>query len=101
MILYNVTININHGREKEWLGWMVNQHIPEVMKTGMFSSFNIYRLLVEDQSGGTNYSIQYAAESLAHVEKYLQEYAPVLMSVHNTKFRDEHAAYRTVMEKVA
>lgn len=101
MVLYNVTININHQCEKEWLGWMLNQHIPEIMKTGMFHSFDIYRMLVDDQSGGTNYSIQYAADTLAQVEKYLEEHAPLLMSEHNSKFKNQHASYRTVMEKVA
>ena len=34
MILYNVTVNIDTDVEEDWIEWMKETHIPEVMKTG-------------------------------------------------------------------
>ena len=36
MVLYNVTINIDYAVHDEWLDWMKNVHIPDVMNTGLF-----------------------------------------------------------------
>ena len=36
MIIYNVTVNVDEDVLPEWLKWMSRQHIPDVMKTGLF-----------------------------------------------------------------
>jgi hypothetical protein len=33
MIVYNVTVNIDGAVEQEWLKWMKEVHIPEVLAT--------------------------------------------------------------------
>jgi hypothetical protein len=43
MILYNVTVSIDESVEKEWLQWMKEVHIPDVMNTGLFVSSKICR----------------------------------------------------------
>ena len=58
MILYNVTINIDYDVHDEWLDWMKNKHIPDVLKTGLFIENKICRILAEED-GGKSYSIQY------------------------------------------
>ena len=42
MILYNVTVGIDEDVEEEWLVWMIKIHIPEVMATEMFKTFEMY-----------------------------------------------------------
>lgn len=100
MILYSVTVNIDKEVEEEWLQWMQSRHIPEVMETGYFRHFHLYRLLSDDQSGGTNYSIQYFADKLEDVENYLEHDAPRLMAKHNHRYQDRHAAFRTVLQRI-
>ena len=36
MILYNITVNIDHDIHQEWLVWMKDIHIPDVLSTGLF-----------------------------------------------------------------
>ena len=36
MIIYNVTVSIDKEIEKQWLDWMKNTHIPDVMNTALF-----------------------------------------------------------------
>ncbi|MEO8589060.1 MAG: DUF4286 family protein, partial [Flavobacteriales bacterium] len=47
MILYNVTINIDLDVEREWLVWMKETHIPEVMATGLFLESRMFRVLAD------------------------------------------------------
>ena len=36
MILYNVTIKVDHDIHDEWMEWMKQTHIPQVLETGLF-----------------------------------------------------------------
>ncbi|MDN5204077.1 DUF4286 family protein [Fulvivirgaceae bacterium BMA10] len=100
MILYSVTVNIDRSVEKEWVNWMKIKHIPDVLNTGLFESYKMYRLLNEEENGGMTYSIQYLTATIENINKYLNEFAPKLMAEHNAKYKDKHVAFRTVLESV-
>ncbi len=100
MILYNVTVNIDQAAEEEWLQWMKSEHIPAVMATGYFSAYKLYRLLIETEGGGVNYSVQYFAENLTNLEDYLQHHAGPLVKEHNERYKDRHVAFRSVLQEV-
>ena len=101
MILYSVTVNIEPDVELEWLRWMKDEHIPEVLATGLFVESKFYRLLSElTESQGTTYSIQYFAKSLNEVNEYLENLAPDLISKHQDKFPNKFVAFRTVLESI-
>lgn len=100
MILYNVTVNIDKSVEKEWVNWMRNKHIPDVMGTGLFLKNEFYRLVGEVDNGGTTYSIQYFAQSMAEIDTYLEKFAQELRKDHMEKYKDKHVAFRTVLESI-
>ena len=56
MILYNITINIDYDVHDEWLEWMKQVHIPQVLKTGLFIENRICQIHAEEE-GGRSYSI--------------------------------------------
>ena len=62
-VLYNVTISIDPSIEEDWLDWMKNVHIPEVMKTGFFLENRICRIHAFEE-GGLTYAVQYVAKSM-------------------------------------
>jgi hypothetical protein len=45
MIIYSVTIVIQAGIESEWVDWMNNIHVPDVLRTGCFSECRFYKVL--------------------------------------------------------
>ena len=99
MIIYNVTVNIDDSVREEWLNWMREKHIPDVIATGCFSSGTIFKILVDEQSG-TSYSIQYRAPNMAAVGRYLENFAPALRQEHLEKYKDKFTAFRTLLEEV-
>ena len=101
MIIYNVTINIEESISQEWLYWMQKIHIPEVMKTGIFVSAKITRVMVEEQMGDITYSIQYLCESKAKLNEYQVQFAPKLQQKHTQKFEGKFIAYRTLLEVIS
>ena len=101
MIIYNVTINIEDDVHDEWIEWMQQVHIPEVMRTGLFLDFNFSKLLTrQDDETGTTYVIQYLAETMEHYELYRDKFAPALQEETRRKFEGKFVAFRTLMEKI-
>ncbi len=99
MILYNVTISIDAAVEEEWLQWMKEIHIPDVMNTGFFIDNKICRIHAEEE-GGKSYSIQYLAKSWNEYNQYQDLCALKLQQEHTLKFSGKFAAFRTILEVV-
>lgn len=100
MLLYNVTVGVDKDIEEEWLQWMKEIHIPNVLKTGMFVDHRMYKVLHDQDDGTISFSIQYFATSIEHVQQYLEVFAPVLIEEHKRKFANKHVAFRTLLEEV-
>lgn len=99
MYIYNVTINIETSVHDEWLKWVQEEHIPDVMKTGCFVDSRMLKVLnVEDE--GTTYSIQYTFLNMSDMEEYRAKHAPRLQKHTNDKFKDKFVAFRTLLEIV-
>ena len=98
MILYNVTVNVEDSVHGEWLSWMKQTHIPDVMKTGKFTSNKIFRVLGDDDSGGKTYSIQYTCNSMNEFLEYEHNHAQALRAEHTAKFKDKIVSFRTLLE---
>ena len=98
MIIYNVTINIHESVHDQWMDWMQNKHIADVLATGKFTSARMVKVLVEEEMGGVTYSIQYTTDSKATLERYYEEDAPKLREEGLRLFGDKMLAFRTELE---
>jgi len=99
MLVYNVTVNIDDNVHEEWLQWMKSNHIPEVMKCGLFESSKILKVLANDE--GNTYSIQYRCESESRLKDYFDNHAPRLQAEHTEKYTDKFVAFRTILEELS
>lgn len=101
MIVYNVTCSLEAEISKDWLKWMCEVHIPEVMSTGCFTDFKILKVLSNVTGDtGVNFAIQYHANTLEDYEKYKNEYAPILQEKTKAKYGERVLAFRTLLEEV-
>lgn len=101
MIVYNVTCNVDEKVHNEWMKWMKEEHLPEVMETGMFVEHNMYRLMTRQyDEKGITYCIQYTCETYADYDRYQTEFGPALKQKTLEKFGDKVLAIRTLMESV-
>lgn len=97
MFIYNVTINVSDEIATEWVKWMKETHMPDVMNTGCFIDCQLVKVLYVDDEGHT-YSAQYKFLEMPDVEKYQKEFAPKLQAEHTEKFKDKYAAFRTILQ---
>lgn len=100
MIIYNVTVKIDWKIHDQWLQWMKDIHIPEILGTGCFEKHRILRLLEIDEADGPTYAFQYYAVSKVLYNRYTELYAPALRQQTIDKWGDQLIAFRSLMEEV-
>jgi predicted transposase YbfD/YdcC len=97
MYIYNVTANIEESIHEEWLIW-IKEHIPQVLATGKFEKATLTKVLVEEDMGGTTYSIQYKSYSREALDAYYREDADKLRQEGLKRFADKMLAFRTELQ---
>ena len=100
MIIYNVTTKVTTAIQHEWLTWLKDEHIPEILNTGCFSNAIILQLLETDDSEGPTYAIQYHSESKALYNLYIEKYAGIMRQKSYDKWGNQFIAFRSVMRVV-
>jgi phosphoribosylamine-glycine ligase len=81
--------------------WMQHKHIPEMLATGKFSSAKMVRVIIEEEMGGTTYSVQYTTDCRETLQKYYQEDAPALREEGIKLFGDKMLSFRTELEVIS
>ena len=99
MILYNVTVSIDYDVHQNWLKWMKEVHIPNVLATGLFIENKIAKIHAEEE-GGVSYSIQYLFKSWEDYHNYIDNFSLELQKEYHTKFGNKSVAFRTILEIV-
>ena len=99
MILYNVTSALDAAIADEWLAFMRDVHMPEVVATGCFIRSQLLRVL-DEEDGGHTYAAQYYAIGIEQLEAYQTHFAPALRADMDRRFGGRFAAFRTVLEVV-
>lgn len=101
MYIYNVTTNIEDSVHDQWLKWMKEVHIPDVLATGKFLSAKMCKVLVEEDMGGSTYSVQFATASKEILNRYYEEDASRLREAGNLLFSGKFVSFRTELEIVS
>lgn len=92
MIIYSVHIQIQADIEQDWLTWMRNIHIPEVMSHKGFIQYQIIKI----ENPERQYRIDYYIENKELYTEYQQKYAPELQKKHTERYQGKFTAHRTI-----
>lgn len=96
MYIYNVTVNVEEDTHDEWLQWMKDVHIPDVMATGFFVRNRILEVMAEGDHGRT-YSVQYEVKDMERLRRYQEEHSLRLQEDFKEKFGDKCVSFRTIL----
>jgi hypothetical protein len=100
MLLYNVTVTIDLDVHDDWVQWMRETHIPDVMATAMFLSYRFNKMVGHEHEDAEIYTIQYLVKDMPHLMRYQEEFAPELQRKHRERYDGKYAVFRTLMEIV-
>jgi len=96
-VLASTSTSLDPEIAGQWLAYMEDTHMPEVMATGFFLKSQLCRMLDEEE-GGTTYAAQYYAVSREQLETYQTLAAPALRADMDKHFGGRYASFRTVLE---
>lgn len=99
-IIYNVTVKVSTDIRNEWLRFMQDEHIPEVMRTACFKSYRLLHLEGYDDDEGITYAIQYTCPNEGLFDIYQQDHAPALQKKHIQRFEGKFVAFRTILKLI-
>jgi hypothetical protein len=100
MYIYNVTSKIDTGIEEEWLAWLKEEHIPDMISTGCFTGAGILKLLETDDTEGPTYTVQYKAESNSLYNHYIEKFSQNMRRKSLDKWGNKFIAFRSLMQVV-
>ncbi|MEO1012908.1 MAG: DUF4286 family protein [Bacteroidota bacterium] len=98
MYIYNITTNIDTSAHDQWLLWMKETHIPDVLATGKFLNAKMSRVLVVEEMEGTTYSVQFTTTDRDTLKRYYKEDAPRLREEAQRLFPNKFVSFRTELE---
>lgn len=101
MIIYNVTTKPHYSISGDWLQWLKEEHIPDIINTGCFTHAMVLQLLepVDDSSAPT-YAVQYFAESKALYNAYIENHSIAMRQKAIDKWGGKFIAFRSVLQVV-
>jgi hypothetical protein len=99
-MLYNVTVSIDPAIEFDWVCWMQECHIPEVLKTKCFEKCVLSKVHGNEAEECT-FSVLYWALSKEDYERYLLNHAPRLQVEHSARYEGKFVAFRTTMDLIS
>lgn len=99
MILYNVTVSIDPSVNEEWVAYMREKHIPEVIASGCFVEARFCRVNGEEE-GGVTYATTYLCSSQEMYDHYNANHAAELRKEFNERWAGKFAAFRTFLDVV-
>jgi len=100
LYIYNVTTQVKEYIKVEWLEWMRNDFIPEMIATELFSHYRIVKILDIDESDGPTYAIQYFTDNRAKYDQFVQIYSDKLSQKAIEKWKDKIFSFRSFMEVI-
>lgn len=98
MIVYNVTLAIEPAIEQDFIQWLKEIHLPEVLATGLFNSSELFKVFEGPNKAHGSYAVQYRLDNWEKFQEYQDQYASALQAKTREKFGDNVLAYRTFLE---
>jgi len=100
LYIYNVTTQVQKNIHHAWLKWVITDFAPEIIATGLFSHFQIVKILDIDESDGPTYAIQYFTDNRAKYDQFVQIYSDKLSQKAFEKWKDKIFSFRSLMEVI-
>jgi hypothetical protein len=100
MIVYNVTCSVDREIAEEWILWMKDEHIPQLLNTGLFYEYKILKVLSHDDPATLSFAVQYHSKSMSDVDEYLKKHASRFRGDVQSRYGEKVVAYRTLLEEV-
>lgn len=100
MFIYNITSQTDWSIHEQWVEWMKEVHIPNIMQTNCFTKWQFVKVIDIDETDGVTYALQLYAESRSDYNRYLELFDAALRKHVSDKWGNKCIGFRTLMQVV-
>src|SRR5829696_4729303 len=100
MIIYNITTLVSWPIHDEWKEWLMNEYIPELLSTKLFSDFQLVRLMEVNEDEGPTYALQLYLKNAADFNTYRDEYLELFLNKEKSACGDYTTSFASLMEGI-
>lgn len=100
MLIFNTTYQISPGYFEEWVKWIKTEHIPFMLQSGKFTTPQLVKVMLHDETEGSSYSLQFKIKNMEELLYWQNEHGQAFESNCREKFGTEVLFFSTVLEVV-
>ena len=98
MVFYNVIISVEAEIKEDFLKWYRDEHIPDMLSTGLFLDVKIDKQLLPKPEGFETFTFQFISEDFGDYERYILKYSEAMRNRFPGRFKGRFKTIRTVTE---
>ena len=100
MYIYSVTVFIDKDAETNWLDFMQQKHISDVLKTGFFTKACMRKVVKHTDADKSVYKIEYYCKDKESYQTYATTAASALQKDVADRFAGRFNAERVLLEEI-
>ena len=100
MIIYNITTLVSWPIHDDWKEWMINDYMPQLMATKLFSHYQLVRLMEVDEDEGPTYAVQLYLESSSDFNLYRDKHLEEFQEKERIAWGDYTTSFASLMEVI-
>lgn len=100
MTVFNTTTQVVWEIHDSWKEWLINEQIPAIMQTGLFSNYQLLRLKEVDETEGPTYAMQLYTLSDTEMLQYRETFHEKFEKKSQLLWGDAAFSFSSVMEVV-
>ena len=100
MIIYNITTLVSWPVHEDWREWLMNEYLPALMDTQLFSHFRIVRLLEVNEDEGPTYAVQLYLKNISDFKSYREKHLRKFQQKEKDAWGDYATSFASLMEVI-
>ena len=99
MIIYSITFAIDDSIQAEWLEYMKEYYLKDIMEIGLFNDYRFSKTHPTAEVD-TAYNIQLRCDSITHIEIFEKQHAPHFDGKMMEKYRGKFGSFKLTLEEI-
>jgi hypothetical protein len=100
MIIYNITTQVTWQVHDQWRKWLLTEHIPNLIATGIFSHHQVVRVLEVDDTEGPMYAVQLYVHESCTIDDYKNRFAETMEKSEKALWGNQVFTFSSLMEVI-
>lgn len=100
MLVFNTTYHIEEKSKKNFLIWIEEYYIPQVLKSDLLKNPKMMKVLSNQEDSTSTYSLQWEVEDSKVLHTWYSQYGAEINKEMTSIFKDDVIGFPTLLEVV-